>query len=95
MILLAAITRRVEPRTPKFKGSIESKTITILVYSRSTHNFVDINLAKELDLFVCSVRDLMVTIVDGPQVEGLEWCHKVSVQIQKLGTTNWILRSTT
>jgi hypothetical protein len=85
MILLAAITRRVEPRTPKFKGSIKSKNITILVDSRSTHNFVDINLAKQLNLFVYSCEGSHgYNCADGQQVEGLGWCHKVYVQIQNL-----------
>jgi hypothetical protein len=36
MISLVTITGRVEPRTLKFKGSINSKNITILVDSGST-----------------------------------------------------------
>jgi hypothetical protein len=48
--------RKVEPRTLKFKGSIKGKNITILVDSGSTHNFVDINLAKQLNIFVYLVR---------------------------------------
>jgi hypothetical protein len=61
----------VEPRTLKFKGSIKNKNITILVDSGSTHNFMDINLAKQLNLFVYPMKDLMVTIVDGQQVKGV------------------------
>jgi len=64
MISLAGIIGRVEPRTLKLKRSIKSKNIIILVDSRSTHNFVDINLAKKINIFVYLVRDLMVTIVD-------------------------------
>jgi hypothetical protein len=45
---------------------------------------VDINLAKQLNIFVYPVRDLMVTTVDGQQVKGLGRCHKVSIQIQNL-----------
>jgi hypothetical protein len=45
---------------------------------------VDINLARQLNLFVYPVRDLMVTTIDGQQVKGLGWCHKVFVHIQ-----NW------
>jgi len=84
MISLAAITRKVEPRILKFKGSIKSKNITILIDFGSTHNFMDINLAKQLNIFVYLVRDLMVTIIDGQQVKGLGWCHKVFVYIQNL-----------
>jgi hypothetical protein len=84
MISLAAITGKVEPRTLKFKGRIKGKNITILVDSGSTHNFVDINLARQLNLFVYPVRNLVVTTTDGQQIKGLGRCHKVSVQIQNL-----------
>jgi hypothetical protein len=79
MISLATITGKMEPRTLKLKGSIKNKNITILVDSGSTHNFVDINLAKQLNLFVYPVKDLIVTIVDGQQVKGIGRCHKVSI----------------
>jgi hypothetical protein len=84
MILLATIIGKMEPRTLKLKGSIKNKNITILIDSGSTHNFVDINLAKQLNLFVYLVKDLIVKVVDGQQVKGIGRCHKVFVQIQSL-----------
>jgi hypothetical protein len=63
MILLLAITGKMEPRTLKLKGSIKNKNITILVESGSTHNFMDIILAKQLNLFVYPMKDLIITIV--------------------------------
>jgi hypothetical protein len=84
MILFEAITEKMKPNTLKLKGSLKGKDITILVDLGSTHNFVDINLAKQLNLFVYLVKDLMVTIVDGQPIEGVGRCHKVSIHIQKL-----------
>jgi hypothetical protein len=52
IILFEAITERMKPNTLKLKGSLKGKYITILVDSGSTHNFVDINLARQLNLFV-------------------------------------------
>jgi len=43
MISLVEITRKMEPRTLKFKGSTKGKNIIILIDSGSTHNFVDID----------------------------------------------------
>jgi hypothetical protein len=63
MISLAANIGRVEPRNLKFEGSVKSKNITILTNSRSTHNFVDINLIKQLIFFVYPMKDLMVTLL--------------------------------
>jgi len=49
---LAAIIGRMEPRTLKFKGSINDKNVTILIDFESTHNFVDIDVAKQPNLFI-------------------------------------------
>lgn len=73
-----------EPRTLKLIGIIKHKHITLLVDSGSTHNFVDINLAKQLNLFVYPIKDLIVETVHGQQVKGIGRCHKVPVQIQNL-----------
>jgi hypothetical protein len=75
---------KVEPRTLKFKGSIKGKNITILVDFGSTHNFVDINLARQLNLYVYPVNNLVVTTADGQQIKGLGRCHKVFVKIQNM-----------
>jgi hypothetical protein len=45
---------------------------------------VDINLAKQLNLFVYPVKDLIVKVANGQQVKGIGRCHKVFVQIQSL-----------
>jgi hypothetical protein len=79
-----AITKTIKPNTLVLKGNLKGKYITILVDSGSIHNFVDINLAKQLNLFVYPVKDLMVTAADGQPIEGVGQCHKVSIHIQKL-----------
>ena len=56
----------------------------IVVVSGSTHNIIDINKAKELNLFVYPMKNIKEsTIVDQPIEEVIKF-HKVSVQIQKL-----------
>ena len=62
MILLETIIGRMEPRTLKLKGSVHNINITILVEFRSTHPFMDINLTKQLNLFV---KDLIILIASG------------------------------
>jgi len=64
MISFEAITRKVKPHTLKLKGSLKGKDITILVDSRSTDNFVDINLKRQLNIFVYLIKDLMVTTIN-------------------------------
>ena len=53
--------------------------MTILVDYGRTHNFIYINLAKQFIFFVHPMRDIKVKIVDGQEVKGLGWCHKVYV----------------
>jgi hypothetical protein len=50
----------MKPNTLRLKGNPKGKDITILVDFGSTHNFVDINLAKQLNLFVYPAKELMV-----------------------------------
>jgi hypothetical protein len=68
----------------KLKGIIKSRSIMILVYSGSTHNCIDINVAKQLNLFVYSTRDLTLTVTNGQNFKEVGRCYKVSVQIQEL-----------
>jgi hypothetical protein len=71
MISVEAITKTVKPNTLRMKGNLKGKDITILVDSGSTHNFVDINLTKQLNLFVYPVKDFMVTTTEGQLIEGV------------------------
>jgi hypothetical protein len=68
-ISLAAITGIAQPQTLKLRGHIKKENVTILVDTRSTHNFININVAKRLNLFVYPVTDIRVK------------CHKVKLQI--------------
>ena len=51
-ISLAAITRISQPQTLKLKGHIKNNNVSILIDTGSTHNFININLAKIFNLFV-------------------------------------------
>ena len=53
-------------------------------YFESTHNLVDTRIVKRLNLFVYPMKNLVVSTIDGRQVEGIGKCHKVSLQIQDL-----------
>jgi hypothetical protein len=72
---------KLQPMTLKLKGIIKNRNVTILVDFGITHNWVDINFAKQLNLFVYPTKDLTVKIVDGHKVKGVGRCHKISIQI--------------
>jgi hypothetical protein len=84
MILFEAITKAMKPDTLGLKGNLKGKDITVLVDSGNTHYFVDINLVKQLNIFVYLVKVLMVTTVDGQPIKGVGRCHKVLIYIQNL-----------
>jgi predicted aspartyl protease len=63
-ISLAAITGIAQPQTLKLKGQIKKQNVTILVDTGSTHNFIDVNVAKNLNLFVYPTVDIRVMVAD-------------------------------
>jgi len=82
--LLTKKSRTIKSKRLIVKGSIKNKYISILIDLGSTHNLIDINVAKELNIFVYPVKNIIVsTIVDG-HFGVLGQCHKVSLQIQYL-----------
>lgn len=50
--------------------------------SASTRNFIDINVAKRLNLFVCPTKDLSDMVAKDKEIIMIGRCHKVSLQIQ-------------
>jgi hypothetical protein len=78
------VTGKPQPRTLKLKGVIKDRNITILVDSGSTHNCIDIDVAKKLNYFIYPTRDLTIKVANGQRVKEVGKCHKISVQIQEL-----------
>ena len=55
-----------------------------MVDSRSTHNLIDINKAKELKVFVFPAKGLEASTIADQNITEVGKCHKVSLQIQTL-----------
>jgi hypothetical protein len=72
---------KLQLKTLKLKGIIKNRNVIILVDFNSTHNHIDINFAKKLNLFVHPIMDLIVMIVDGNKVKGVGRYHKISIHI--------------
>jgi hypothetical protein len=77
IVPLATMMGKLQPKTLKLKGIIKNRNVTILVDSSNTHNCIDINFTKQLNLFVYPTKDLIVMIVDGQKVKGVGRCHKI------------------
>ena len=80
-ICLAAMTGISQPQTLKLKGHIKRENVTVLVDIGSTHNFLDIRVARKLKLFVHPVLDMKVMVADGKKIKKIGKCHKVKFQI--------------
>jgi hypothetical protein len=81
-ISLAAITGINQPQTLKLKGHIKKNNVTVLIDTGSTNNFININVTRNLKLFVYPVTDMKVMVADGKKIENVGKCHKVKLQIQ-------------
>lgn len=66
-------------QTMRVKGVIQNRVVYILVDSGSTHNFLDVNLAKELGCNIETISAQAITVADGNNIpcnqvcKGLEW----------------------
>ena len=76
MILSIVRTKQSRPKTLMLMEIVKNKELTILVYFGNMHNCVDINVAKELNLFVYPTRDLTIKVVYGHHVNDKGRCHK-------------------
>jgi hypothetical protein len=81
-ISLAALTGIAQQQTLKLRGHVKKDNVTILLDPWSTHNSIDITIAKRLNLFVYPVADIRVKVADGKGMDGVEKCHKVKLQIE-------------
>lgn len=73
-MLIHALTGEAAMRPSRLLVLWGKRTILILVDSESSHNFLDIKLARELSLPVRGVKPLAVTVADGNQVRGAKKC---------------------
>lgn len=81
LISIHAISGSTKKRfsTIRVTGRVGRKALHILIDSGSTHNFLDIQLAKKLGLQLTRVKSVMVDVADGNRLEcdamckGLKW----------------------
>ncbi|XP_042059609.1 uncharacterized protein LOC121804134 [Salvia splendens] len=71
-------------RTMRVTGRVGKKAIHILIDSGSTHNFLDLLLAKKLGLQLTQVNPVMVDVADGNRLECKSMCKGM----------HWLLRGT-
>ncbi|GKV33977.1 hypothetical protein SLEP1_g42408 [Rubroshorea leprosula] len=70
--------------TLKVIGFVKKRPILILIDSGSTHNFLDVRLAKKLDCITDRVKPYQVNMADGNQIKRAEWCKSFEWKVQNL-----------
>lgn len=82
-ISLAYITGIAQPQTLKLKRHIKKHNVIVLTDSGSTHNFINVSVAKRLNIFAYPVANLNVMVADGKRIDGVGKRHKVKMQLNK------------
>jgi hypothetical protein len=95
IVSLATMTGKPQPKTLKLKGVIKDRNITILVDSGSTHNCIDIVVAKQLNLFVYPTKDLTIKVLMEKRSKKLEDVRRdnnplkyAQISLRNLGSTS-------
>jgi hypothetical protein len=70
----------------KLKGQVKKKNVTILTDTWNTHNFIDINVAIRLNLFVYPAADIRAMVAYG---EKLMESESVTRSTYKYKIMNW------
>lgn len=69
-------------RTMKVKGSLKGKMVHVLIDSGSTHNFIDLTVAKRLGCRMEEVHPFAVSVGDGSKVHSSFMSREVHWKMQ-------------
>jgi hypothetical protein len=78
-ISLTAIKGITQQQNLKLKGHIEKDYFTILIDTRSTHNFLDIKIRRKTKLFLYPVPDMKLMVIDDKKNGNIGKCHEVKL----------------
>lgn len=69
-------------QTMKLTGKFKKRTIHILVDSGSTHNFLDIKVAKNMGLTLWTVDPIPIMVADGRRILSTKTARRFNWQMQ-------------
>lgn len=77
-----ALDGTVDYRTMRVKRSIKGKMVHVLVDSGSTHNFMDVNVARKLGIQLETIPSFFVVVANGSRVHNKFMSKKVKWRMQ-------------
>lgn len=83
-ILLHALTGWSTPRTMRIEGRVGNHTLTVLIDSGSTYNFINSKIAEELQLPIIPMRPFTVRVADGNRMKCQGRFEQVQVILQNI-----------
>ncbi|XP_052292019.1 uncharacterized protein LOC127900817 [Citrus sinensis] len=82
LVSLHAMSGAVSHQTMRIKGNIKKKGIIILIDSSSTHNFLDVSVAKRTGCEVQQDKPLMVPVANGSKIASAATCKQLVWSMQ-------------
>lgn len=83
-ISLNALSGTVVPNTIKLGGESKKNKITVLLDSSSTHNFLDLEIAKRIGCLINDARPMKVTVANGNHITSWHTCPKFKWRVQRV-----------
>lgn len=85
LISIHALTGLPSFSTMRVKGAMGTRQLHILIDSGSTHNFLDVKLAKRLQCPVNPIQSLSVSVADGKELQ----CNQICPEFQWTMQGRW------
>ncbi|KAH9699109.1 hypothetical protein KPL71_024219 [Citrus sinensis] len=82
LVSLHAMSGAVSHQTMRIKGNIKKKGIIILIDSGSTHNFLDVSVAKWTGCEVQQDKPLMMAVANGSKIASAATCKQLVWSMQ-------------
>jgi hypothetical protein len=79
-ISLTTIIGIAQSQTLRLRGHVKKENVTILIDTWSTHNFIDVNVTKRLNLFIYPTTNRKVMVAKGKKIDSIVKCHQVKLQ---------------
>ncbi|OMO94833.1 Retrotransposon gag protein [Corchorus olitorius] len=84
IITLHAVLGTAGPQTMRVMGKIKNQLVMILMDTGSTHNFLDISMAKRLGCIFQPIKNVELTVANGEGLTCIDICKALKLEVQGL-----------